>query len=195
MLCAYPNGQCAHSAAAGGLYCVLHSCQCGQYKRSKSNSCDACTSPSNEISNQALTGNMSPSKGFFSNFRNPLHKNKWMFVWDFDQTLTISHASDRPLPIPDEQIHADLVDVEFFRALTAHLHNQGHFIKLASFASGKGKDVIAAYLRYCFGPNESRPYLKDEGIAAYYPGEGVGKNGHIERLLQAAGSKVLSFTP
>mmetsp|Transcript_1320 Transcript_1320/g.2696 ORF Transcript_1320/g.2696 Transcript_1320/m.2696 type:complete len:320 (-) Transcript_1320:54-1013(-) len=116
-------------------------------------------------------------------------RKTWMFVWDFDKTLTKSHASDQMPPVAQSWIAHDLVDADFFRKVTKHLHGQGHCVKIASWADGPTRrHVLTDYMTFLFGPNEKRHYLRNEGLEAFIPhAHGManeGKNIHIRNLLR-----------
>ena len=43
--------------------------------------------------------------------------NRWLFVWDFDETITKYHASDHKGSVSPSSIQKNLVDPEFFKVL------------------------------------------------------------------------------
>eukprot|EP00667_Euglena_gracilis_P006863 EG_transcript_6928 len=196
------NGQqCQEYPGRNSQFCPVHTCSvCGADKMSNALACPRCTKcacggvlqPGASLcANCAAAQGTAPQRiAYISQVQNAvqIQRTTWLFVWDFDKTITRSHASDHPPPIPVEFVRNDFADFEFFRKVVKHLHGLGHFVKVASWAEGfNARAIIAQYLAVCFGPNDQRAIMRDEGIEAFIPSAhgmtNEGKNIHIRNLL------------
>eukprot|EP00668_Euglena_longa_P004642 GGOE01005414.1.p1 GENE.GGOE01005414.1~~GGOE01005414.1.p1 ORF type:complete len:523 (-),score=47.86 GGOE01005414.1:236-1804(-) len=196
------NGQqCQDYPGRNSQFCPVHTCRiCGADKLSNAPTCTRCTkcvcggtlpSGASQCANCMAAQAAAPQRvAYISQVQNAvqIQRTTWLFVWDFDNTITRSHASNRQPPIPNEFVLNDFADLEFFRKVVKHLQGLGHFVKVASWAEGfNARAIIAQYLAVCFGPNEQRSVMRDEGIEAFIPSAhgmtNEGKNIHICNLL------------
>jgi len=122
--------------------------------------------------------------------------NRYLFIWDFDKTITRQHVSDNSAGThhTPESITANLVDGEFFKKCIHHLNGYGHHTKIATWADGdRAQWVVSQYLTLLFGPNEQRTVMHNEGIEAFQPGlhnmNREGKNAHIRNLVRQINSQ------
>ena len=203
------NRHCLEYPTGNTRFCAIHTCPvCGQEKSGSMRRCVKCPAlcgscggemgPKDDICGNCQSGDAGCRNAYISTVRSTLQKQRktWLFIWDFDQTITRSHASDKTPPIPESSIAHDLVDGDFFREVIKHLHGHGHFVKIASWADGpRGRHVLTDYMTFLFGPNEKRHFLRDEGLEAFIPHahgmENEGKNMHIRNLLRQVNAQSL----
>eukprot|EP00667_Euglena_gracilis_P009377 EG_transcript_9512 len=207
-----PNGQrCTAAPEHISPFCRAHLCpSCGNEKASGEERCAACRERcvvcSGDVApGQALCGtckglsrpDVEARQLYISEQarRRQPKPNRYLFIWDFDQTITRHHVSDNhALPCSSESIQQNLVDPEFFKACILHLNSHGHHTKIATWADGdRAQWVVSQYLTYLFGPNDSRTVLHAEGIEAFRPQahelEPEGKNGHVRNLVRQINSQ------
>eukprot|EP00668_Euglena_longa_P041278 GGOE01054327.1.p1 GENE.GGOE01054327.1~~GGOE01054327.1.p1 ORF type:complete len:558 (+),score=96.67 GGOE01054327.1:113-1675(+) len=207
-----PNGhRCTASPEHISPYCRVHLCpSCGNEKASGEERCPACRERCVVCSGDVAPGQTlcGTCKGLSrtdiearqlyiseqARRRLPM-PNRFLFIWDFDRTITRYHISDNSsLPCSPESIQQNLVDAEFFKMCILHLNAHGHHTKIATWADGdRAQWVVSQYLAHIFGPNETRTVLHTEGIEAFQPQmhemEPEGKNGHIRNLVRQINSQ------
>jgi hypothetical protein len=120
----------------------------------------------------------------------------WLFVWDFDETITREHATNNAPGQSAYRMLQNMVDPNLFKNLCTRLHESGHFVKIASYADGLGPlQVVFDYLAVVFGPNSQRSFLHDESVEGFMPirhgQQKEGKNVHIRNLLRQISFKVV----
>lgn len=205
------SGQrCTSSSEPNSALCWQHSCpSCHGEKPSTLERCLRC-----QVRCQVCNADVGPSqlicgtcKGLSPNDatnrklylaqqaqKHPGAPDRWLFIWDFDKTITNHHVSDAPTHCSPDTIQRNLVDPEFFRACILQLDAHGHLTKIATWADGdRAQWVVSEYLAHLFGPNETRTVLHTEGIEAFRPNlhnmEPDGKNTHIRNLIRQSGAQ------
>jgi len=121
---------------------------------------------------------------------------RWLFVFDFDQTITVRHTSgQQPVAtLTDDYVTGNLVDPDLLRSVFEEIQSHQDFFKIATFADElvarpellQGRALVSRYLDVVFGADRS--FLRPDGMEAFHPAHhrlpAVGKNVHIRNLLR-----------
>jgi len=121
---------------------------------------------------------------------------RWLFVFDFDQTITMRHTSgQQPVAtLTDDYVKANLVDPALLRLVVEDILARQDFVKIATYADIlapdpellQGRALVSRYLDVVFGADRS--FLRPDGMEAFHPAHhrlpAVGKNVHIRNLLR-----------